>query len=120
MKFYNYLNESKYIPDKIIDELKKDRSHWKNIKKDLRLPIVQKGEYLGYGNPQDCEGNTKKFVKNNPNALKFEGYLIWYDKDNYEWKVVHHTFPVMYNKVMEVTPLEDKWDENTYYIGKKK
>jgi len=114
MKFYNYLNED-ILPQQIIDELLKDRP--KSIEKKLsKLPIIPKGKYIGNMKAQDCETNTKKYVKNNPKADKYEGYLIWYDE---EWNMVLHTFPVENGKVIECTNLDDGWDKNTYYIGKK-
>ncbi len=118
MKFYNWINESKKLPDYIVKKLLMGRPD--SFKKEIeKLPIITKGKYIGNMKPQDCETNTKKYVKSNKSAKKYEGYLIWYDKDG--WNIVSHTFPVVDDKVIEVTKLEDDmWDENTYYIGKMK
>jgi len=115
MRFANYINERK-IPDYIIKQLAKERSSWKTIKRDLSLPIIPKGKYIGTGKPQDCFDNAKKYSKTNPNIDIYDGYLIWYDG---EWNVVSHFFNVVDGKVYEITKLEDGWDDNTYYIGKK-
>ena len=116
MRFKQYIQEEK-IPKHIIDDLSKERSSWKKIYKDLSLPIIPKGKYIGNMKKQDCYSNAKKYKKQNPEADIYEGYLIWYDG---EWNVVSHFFNVVDGKVYEVTGLEDEWDKNTYYIGKKK
>ena len=110
MKLKKYLIE-KTISKNIIKELSKERPSWKSINKDLSQPIIPKGKYLGTGKRQDCFTNMKKCSNE-----KYEGYLIWKDEDG--WQVVSHFFNVEDGKVMEITPLEDKWDKNTYYIGK--
>lgn len=109
--FKEILAEAK-ISNNIISSLAKNRSTWKTIKKDLSLPIIPKGKYIGSGAIQDCFTNTKKCK-----LSKYEGYLIWKDEDG--WQAVDHFFNVEDGKVIEMTPLEDKWDKNTYYIGKK-
>jgi hypothetical protein len=109
--FKEFLTEAK-ISNDIISALAKDRTTWKTIKKDLSLPIIPKGKYIGSGKWHDCFTNTKK-----SKLLKYEGWLIWKDEDG--WQIVNHFFNVEDGKVIEMTPLEDKWDKNTYYIGKK-
>lgn len=58
-----------------------------------------------------------KFKKKCP-LDQYQGYLVWKDSDG-EWFVVEHYFNVDDGKVIEMTPLEDEWDNNTIYIGKK-
>jgi len=113
MKFYQYIRENKKLSNEIIKKLSNDRPHWKTIKKDLILPIIPKGKYIGSGRNQDCFTNSKKCELDT-----YEGYLIWKDSDG-DWNVVNHFFNVDNGKVIEITPLEDKWNKNTYYIGKK-
>lgn len=60
--FKEIISESKKISNKIINILAIDRPHWKSIKKDLSLPIIPKGKYIGNGKRQDCFTNSKKNV----------------------------------------------------------
>jgi len=116
MRFEYYLSEMT-LSNSIIKELMIARPSWKSIKKDMSLPIIPKGKYIGSMKAQNCETNAAKYCKVEGGDV-FEGYLIWKDEDG--WQTVNHTFNVVDGRVYELTALEDTWDKNTYYIGKKK
>ena len=121
MKFQEYLVEAK-IPSFIIDELSVTRPHWRSIKRDLSLPIIPKGKYIGSMKAHQCQTNAPKHKRERKkwgeSCDVYDGYLIWKDEDG--WQAVDHWFNVVDGKVHELTNLSDTWDKNTYYIGKKK
>ena len=121
MRLIRHLNEAK-IPGSIIDELSVDRPHWRSIKRDLSQPIIPKGKYIGSMKAHQCQTNAPKHKRERKKWGEscdiYDGYLIWKDEDG--WNAVEHMFNVVDGKVHELTNLSDKWDNNTYYIGKKK
>jgi len=121
MRLDRYINEAK-IPDSIVKALTDKLPHWRSIKRDLSLPIIPKGKYVGSMKAHHCETNAPKYKRERKKWGEtcdvYVGHLIWKDEDG--WSTVQHTFNVVDGKVHELTNLVDKWDKNTYYIGKKK